>query len=31
MIVFIDSGVLGILANPTKSGVANDCEQWLYG
>lgn len=30
MIVFIDSGVLGILANPNKFGEANDCEQWLY-
>ncbi|HBB34435.1 MAG TPA: hypothetical protein DDZ80_03475 [Cyanobacteria bacterium UBA8803] len=30
MIVFIDSGVLGILANPNKSGEASDCEQWLY-
>lgn len=30
MIVFIDSGVLGILANPNKSGEAFDCEQWLY-
>ena len=31
MIVFIDSGVLGILANPNKKGEARDCEQWLYG
>lgn len=30
MIVFIDSGVLGILANLNKSGEAFDCEQWLY-
>ncbi len=30
MIVFIDSGVLGILANPNKTGEASDCEQWLY-
>jgi hypothetical protein len=30
MIVFIDSGVLGILANPNKFGEAYDCEQWLY-
>ncbi len=29
MIVFIDSGVLGILANPNKFGEAYDCEQWL--
>jgi hypothetical protein len=30
MIVFIDSGVLGILANPNKVGEISDCEQWLY-
>ncbi len=30
MIVFIDSGVLGILANPNKNGEVSDCEQWLY-
>lgn len=30
MIVFIDSGVLGILANPNKTGEASDCEEWLY-
>lgn len=30
MIVFIDSGVLGILVNPSKIGEASDCEQWLY-
>lgn len=30
MIVFIDSGVLGLLANPNKLGEASDCEQWLY-
>lgn len=31
MIVFLDSGVLGILANPNKEGEASDCEEWLYG
>lgn len=30
MIVFIDSGILGILANPNKKGEVSDCEQWLY-
>jgi predicted nucleic acid-binding protein len=30
MIVFIDSGVLGILANPRKTGEVSDCEEWLY-
>ena len=29
MIVFIDSGILGLLANPNKKGEAADCEQWL--
>lgn len=29
MIVFIDTGVLGLLANPNKKGQAADCEQWL--
>lgn len=31
MIVFIDSGVLGKLANPTKYGEINDCLECLYG
>lgn len=30
MIVFIDSGVLGLLANPNKTGEAGECEEWLY-
>ncbi|WP_066377106.1 MULTISPECIES: nucleic acid-binding protein [unclassified Anabaena] len=30
MIVFIDSGVLGILTNPHKTGEVFDCEEWLY-
>jgi hypothetical protein len=30
MIVFIDSGVLGILANPNKRGEISDCQEWLY-
>lgn len=30
MIVFIDSGVLGILTNTHKTGEARDCEEWLY-
>jgi hypothetical protein len=29
MIIFIDSGILGLLANPNKKGEAADCEQWL--
>ena len=31
MIVFIDTSVLGLLANPNKKGDAADCEQWLLG
>lgn len=31
MIVFIDSGVLGILTNPNNIDEANECKQWLYG
>lgn len=31
MIVFIDTGILGLLANPNKQGEAADCEQWLLG
>jgi pentatricopeptide repeat protein len=30
MIIFIDSGVLGVLANPRKIGEVHDCEEWLY-
>ncbi len=30
MIVFIDSSILGILANPNKIGEANKCREWLY-
>ena len=30
MIVFIDSGVLGILANPNKMNEVSDCQEWLY-
>ena len=31
MIVFLDTGILGLLANPNKKGEAADCEQWLLG
>ncbi|WP_019504692.1 hypothetical protein [Pleurocapsa sp. PCC 7319] len=31
MIIFIDTGILGLLANPNKKGEAADCEQWLLG
>lgn len=30
MIVFIDSGVLGILANPSKLNEVSECQEWLY-
>ena len=30
MIVFIDSGVLGILANPNKMNEVSDTQEWLY-
>jgi hypothetical protein len=30
MIVFIDSSVLGIIANPNKIGEPNKCREWLY-
>lgn len=30
MIVFIDSSVLGILANPNKVGEVRDCWEWIY-
>ena len=29
--IFIDTGILGLLANPNKKGDAADCEQWLLG
>lgn len=29
MIVFLDTSVLGLLANPNKKGEAAECEQWL--
>jgi hypothetical protein len=30
MIVFLDSGVLGLLTNPNKEGKPLLCENWLY-
>jgi len=30
MIVFIDSSVLGILANPNKISESSQCREWLY-
>ncbi|MEA5489454.1 MULTISPECIES: hypothetical protein [Pseudanabaena] len=31
MIVFLDSGVIGLLSNPNKRDRAIACEDWLYG
>ncbi len=28
MIIFIDTGILGLLANPNKKGEAAEVEQW---
>lgn len=30
MIVFIDSGVLGILSSPSNNPMATACQEWLY-
>ena len=30
MIVFLDSGIAGILANPNKSERVQKCQNWLY-
>jgi predicted nucleic acid-binding protein len=30
MIVFLDSGILGLLSSPYKEGDARDCGEWLY-
>lgn len=30
MIVFVDSGVLGMLCNPNSSPEIDECKQWLY-
>ena len=30
MIVFLDSGVLGILSNPNESEINAKCEEWLF-
>jgi hypothetical protein len=31
MIVFLDSGVIGLLSNPNKRDQVLACENWLYG
>jgi predicted nucleic acid-binding protein len=30
MIVFLDTSILGLLANPNKKGEPTECEQWLF-
>lgn len=30
MIVFLDSGVLGLLSSPRESGEATDCKEWFF-
>lgn len=30
MIVFLDTGIIGLLSSPRKTGAAAECKQWLY-
>jgi hypothetical protein len=30
-IVWLDSGIIGLIANPHKQGEAEGCERWLLG
>jgi predicted nucleic acid-binding protein len=30
MIVFLDSGILGLLSSPYQAGEARECSEWLY-
>jgi predicted nucleic acid-binding protein len=30
MIVFIDSGVLGLVSSPSNQGEARECKEWFY-
>jgi predicted nucleic acid-binding protein len=30
MIVFLDTGVLGLVASPNNTGEAKECKEWLY-
>ncbi|BAZ17627.1 hypothetical protein NIES4071_95070 [Calothrix sp. NIES-4071] len=30
MIVFLDSGVLGLLSSPRQTGEAADCKEWFF-
>lgn len=31
MIVFLDTGVLGLVSSPSITGEAKECKEWLYG
>lgn len=30
MIVFLDTGVLGLVSSPSNTGEAKECKEWLY-
>ncbi len=30
MIVFLDTGVLGLVSSPSNTKVAKECKEWLY-
>ena len=30
MIVFLDTGILGLVSSPSNTGEAKECKQWLY-
>jgi predicted nucleic acid-binding protein len=30
MIIFLDTGVLGLVSSPSDTGEAKECKQWLY-
>ena len=30
-IVFLDTGIIGLVTSPRKQGQAYACEQWLFG
>jgi len=30
MIVFLDTGVLGLVSSPSNKGEARECKEWFY-
>jgi hypothetical protein len=30
-IVFLDTGIIGLITSPRKQGIALECEQWVLG